>query len=238
MKKNSPPFWSSHYRFLKQGLKGWEVVPEEVAREKASQCLRDTVLTASKLGEQAKVPRGGTSADELLNGVELEEAKSFVRASVAVLTGQATGMDGNMLETKRIETPLKRPRSYPNGNSEVEQQDHPKRPRQCASLSKLDNTTFGGYSNIKHSVSTLLMHKLPLGDARQEQRTAEVEFLTSNYSLGTSNIWGSSYPGIHPVNVPSDGEYACVKQAILRAEQLKDDDSAFQRLIDGLLREQ
>jgi hypothetical protein len=83
-----------------------------------------------------------------------------------------------------------------------------------------------------------LMHKLPLGDARQEQRTAEVEFLTSNYSLGTSNIWGSSYPGIHPVNVPSDGEYACVKQAILRAEQLKDDDSAFQRLIDGLLREQ
>jgi hypothetical protein len=227
-------------------VKGLEVVSKEVAREKVSQCLRDTVATASKLRAEAKVPRGGTTSEELLNGIELEEAKTFVRASVAVLTGQATGIDGEMSERTKCQetfTPdflapqLKRPRSVSNSNSEVELQDYPKRPRQCASFSKLDNTTFGGYSNRNYSLSTLLMPQLPLRDARQEQRMAEVEFPTSNYSLGTSNIW-RSYPGIHPVNVPSDGEYACVKQAILRAEQLKDDDSAFQRLIDGLLREQ
>jgi hypothetical protein len=216
-------------------VKGWEVVSEEVSREKASQCLRDTVATASKLGAKAKVPRGST-ADELLNGVELEEAKSFVHASMAVLAGQATGMNRKMSETKRQETStqdsllpqMKRPRSFPNGNSEVEQQNYPKRPRQCSSLSKLDNTTFGRYSDRNNTFSVLLAHQPPLGGAHQEHRMAEVEF-----PLLGNDVWGS-YRG----NEPSDGEYACVKQATLRAEQLRDDDSAFQRLIDGMLREQ
>jgi hypothetical protein len=191
----------------------------------------------SKLGEKAKVPRGTTS-EELLNEIELEEAKSFVRASMAVLRGQATGMDGEMSETKPRATSapdfpapnMKRPRSVPNSNSETEQQHYFKRPSQYASLSQLDNTTFGTHSYIHNTFSALLPHQLPLGDARHE-RMAKVELPSSNYSLG-NNVWGP-YPG----NEPSDDEYACVQQAIQRAEQLKGDDSAFQRLIDRTLKE-
>jgi hypothetical protein len=212
----------------------------------------------SKLGEKAKVPRGTTS-EELLNEIELEEAKSFVRASMAVLRGQATGMDGEMSETKPRATSapdfpapnMKRPRSVPNSNSETEQQHYFKRPSQYASLSQLDNTTFGTHSYIHNTFSALLPHQLPLGDARHE-RMAKVELPSSNYSLG-NNVWGP-YPGKvelpsnnyslgndvwgpYPGNEPSDDEYACVQQAIQRAEQLKGDDSAFQRLIDRTLKE-
>jgi hypothetical protein len=37
---------------------------------------------------------------------------------------------------------------------------------------------------------------------------------------------------------PPDEEFACVYQAILRAEQLKNDDSALHRLIDRMLLEE
>jgi hypothetical protein len=217
-------------------VKEWEVVPEQVAREKASQCLRDTVATASKLREEAKVPRGGTTADELLNGIELEEAKTFVCASMAVLTGQTTRMDGEKAEPKHRETStpdfpassMKRSRSVPYNNSEADQHHYVKRPRQCASASDLGSTTFGAYNYRSTTFHPFHTYRVPLGDARHECE-AEVEFLcTNNYSLG-NDVLGSC-PG-------NDDEYACVKQAILKAEQLKNDDSAFQRLIDRMLRE-
>jgi hypothetical protein len=37
-----------HGRFLSHGLQGWQEVPEAVAREKASQCLRDCVSAIQK----------------------------------------------------------------------------------------------------------------------------------------------------------------------------------------------
>jgi hypothetical protein len=181
---------------------GWEVVSEQVAREKASQCLRDTVLTASKLGAQAR----GRTSEELLNGIELEEAKSFVCASMADLTGT------KCQETSTPDFPasnMKRPRSVPNGNSLAEQLHYFKRPRHCASVSDINRTTFEAY-NYRNTAFPPL-HTYLLGD----------------------DVLGS-YSG----NEPSDNEYACVKQAIRSAEQLKDDDSAFQRLIDRMLRGQ
>jgi hypothetical protein len=197
---------------------GWEVVSEQVAREKASQCLRDTVLTASKLGAQAR----GRTSEELLNGIELEEAKSFVCASMADLTGT------KCQETSTPDFPasnMKRPRSVPNGNSLAEQLHYFKRPRHCASVSDINRTTFEAYNYRNTAFPPLRTYRAPLGDARHECM-AEVVFPSNNYSLG-NDVWGS-YPG-------NDDEYACVKQAIRRAEQLKDDDSAFQRLIDGML---
>jgi hypothetical protein len=149
-------------------VKGWEVASEEEAREKAGQSIRDTFATVSKLGGKAKVPRGTTS-EEFLNEIELEEVKSFVRESV--LRGQAVGMDGEMSETKRWATSapdfpapyMKRPRSVPNSNSfETEQQHYFERPSQHASLSQLDNTAFGTYSYTHDTFSAMQPHQLPL----------------------------------------------------------------------------
>jgi hypothetical protein len=138
-------------------------VPEEVAREKVSQCLRDIVKVVSKPkhGEQCGQDEGqrGLTSEALLNGIELDEAKAFVRVSIAAAASQPSESDGRFLSFST------RP---PNSN----------------------------YS-LNNSVS----------DSRSNDK-------------------------------PSDEECAYVKQAMLRAEQLKNDDSAFHRLIDRMLLEE
>jgi hypothetical protein len=138
-------------------VKGWEVVSEEVAREKVCQGLRDIVKVVSKPkpGEQGEAQRGRTQ-EALLSGIELEEAKAFVLASTAAL--QPNELDGESSLSARP----------PN----------------------------------------------------------------SNYSVNNF-VSESCSDGKRP-----DEEYACVNQAFLRAEQLKNDDSAFHRLIDRMLLEE
>jgi hypothetical protein len=139
-------------RFLKQtGVRGWEIVSEEVAREKVSQCLRDIVkVSTPKIGDESEEPRALTS-EALLSGIELDEANSFVRASTAALTDLPKDLDGE--------------------------------------------------SNSNY-------------------------FLNNFVSESCFN------------SKPADEEYAFVNQAISRAEQLKNDDSAFHRLIDRMLLEE
>jgi hypothetical protein len=128
-------------------VRGWEVVSEEVAREKVSQCLRDIVKVSTlKVGKEDEEQIASTQ-EALLSGIELDEAN----ASTAALTGQPNELDGE--------------------------------------------------SNSSHSLNN---------------------FVSESCSNGK----------------PPDEEYACVYQAILRAEQLKNDDSAFHRLIDRMLLEE
>jgi hypothetical protein len=143
---------SNPCRFLKQtGVRGWEIVSEEVAREKVSQCLRDIVkVSKPKPREEGEEPRSLTS-EALLSGIELDEANAFVRASTAAPTDQSNDLDGEL-----------------NSND------------------SLNNFVSESFFNSK----------------------------------------------------PTDEEYACVIQAILRAEQLKNDDSAFHRFIDRMLLEE
>jgi hypothetical protein len=132
-------------------VEGWEIVSEEVAREKVSQCLRDMVkVSTPKIGEEGEEPISLTS-EALLSGIELDEANVFVRASVATLTDQPKDLDGE--------------------------------------------------SNSNYSLNNFV----------------------SEYCFNSKT---------------ADDEHACVDQAILRAEQLKNDDSAFHRLIDSMLLEE
>jgi hypothetical protein len=191
---------SNPCRFLKQkGEKGWEVVTKEVAREKVCQCLRGIVKDVSKrkYGEQGKGQRGLPS-EALLSGIELEEAKEFVRVVTAVATSQPSELDG---EASSLAPVLRRSRSVPNSDHEADRQSFLKRPRQNASLSEL-------YSYINTTFRTLPSHQEPLGDPR-------LELPHSNYSL--NNCVSESCSDIKP----SDEEYACVNQAISRADQLK-----------------
>jgi hypothetical protein len=216
---------SNSCRFLKRtGVKGWEVVSEEVAREKVSQCLRDIVKFVSKPkhGEQGEGQRDLPS-EALLSGIELAEAKAFVHVVTAAATSQPSELDG---ESSSSSAPiLKRSHSVPNNDPEADRQSFLKRPRQYASLSELGKETFGAYSYINTTFSALPSHQVPLGDPR-------LELPHSNYSLNSS-ISESCYDV-----KPSDEEYACVNQAISRADQLKNDDSALHRLIDRTILEE
>ena len=201
-------------------MDGLEVVSEEVAREKVSQCLRYIVAVVSKFGDQGEDQRSLTS-ETLLSRMELDEANAFVRASVAALTGPLT----EFARESSFSGPLmKRSRSVPTSDSDVDRQSFSKRPRrQYASLSELGED-FGDFSsNINTFFSALLPHQLPLGELR-------LEIPNSNYSL-KSPVWESCYNG-KPL------ENACVNQAISRADQLKNDDSAFHRLIDRMILEE
>jgi hypothetical protein len=132
-------------------VRGWEVVSEEVAREKVSQCLRDIVkVSTPKIREEGEEPSSLIS-EALLSGIELDQANVFIRASTAALTDQPDALESE--------------------------------------------------SN-------------------------------SNYSL--NNFVSESCFS----SKSADEEYACVNQAIFRAEQLKNDDSAFHRLIDRMLQEE
>jgi hypothetical protein len=202
-------------------VQGWEVVSEEVAREKVSQCLRDIVAVVSKFGEQGEEQRG-IQQEELLSGIELDEAKAFVRATTAALTYQPNELDGESSFSGPL---LKRGRSVPNWDAEADRQSLLKRPRQYASLSELGKETFSAYSYRNTTFRALPSQKPPPGELR-------LELPNSNYSLNCS-IWESFSNG-----KPSDEENECVNQAILRAEQLKNDDSAFHRLIDRMLLEE
>jgi hypothetical protein len=195
-------------------VRGWEVVSEEVAREKVSQCLRDIVkMSTPKIGEEGEEPSILTS-EALLSGIELDEANAFVRASTAALTDELGG------ESSFSASLLKRSRSVPNCDPEAERQSFLKRRRQYASLSELGKESFGAYSYRNTTFGALPSHQLPLGDPR-------LELSHRNHSLNNlSNV------------KPSDDEYACVNQAILRADQLKNDDSAFHRLIDRMILEE
>jgi hypothetical protein len=212
---------SNQCRFLKQtGVEGWEVVSEEVAREKVSQCLRDIVAVVSKFGDQGEDQRGLTS-EALLSKIELDEAKAFVRASTAGLTGQPTEFDRELSFSGPV---LKRSRSVPNSDPEADRQSFLKRPRrQFASLPQFGKETFGAYSYRNTTFSALPSHQLPLGELR-------LEHPNSNYSLNSS-VWESC-------SDDKTSETACVNQALLRAEQLKNDDSAFHRLIDRMMLEE
>lgn len=131
-------------------MRGWEIVSEEVARQKVSQCLRDIVKGSTpKLGggEESR----GSTQEALLSEIEVDEATAFIRTSIAALKGQLKELDGE--------------------------------------------------SNINYSLNN---------------------FVSESCFSSKS---------------PDEEEYACEKQAILRAEQLKNDDSAFHRLIDRMLLE-
>jgi hypothetical protein len=203
-------------------VRGWEVVSEEVAREKVSQCLRDIVkVSIPKIVEEGEEPIGVTT-EALLSGVELDEATAFIRASTAALAGLANELDGGSSFSASL---LKRSRSVPHCDPEAERQSFLKRPRQYASLSELGKETFGAYSYRNTTFSALPSHRLPLGDPR-------LELPHRNYSL--NNLTPESGSNAKP----SDEEFACVKRAILRGEQLKNDDSAFHRLIDRMMLEE
>jgi hypothetical protein len=202
-------------------VRGWEVVSEEVAREKVSQCLRDMFkMSTPKFGIRG--PRGLTS-ETLLSGIEVDEANAFIRASTAALADQPTEFDR---ESSLSGPLLKRSLSVPNCDPEAERQSFLKRPRQYVSLSELRRESFGTFSSNRNTTfSALPSHQLPLGELR-------LKLPHSNYSL-KSPVWESCYN-----SKPSDEEFACVKQAILRADQLENDDSAFHRLIDRMLLEE
>ena len=198
-------------------MRGWEVVSEEVAREKVSQCLRDIVkVPTPKIKEEGEEPSSLTS-EALLSGIELDEANAFIRASTAALADTPNALGG---ESSFSASLLKRSRSVPTCDPEAERQSVLKRPRQYASLSELGKESFGAYSYGNTTFSALLPHQLPLGDPRLD--------LSHRHSSmnNLSNV------------KPSDNEYACVNQAILRADQLKNDDSAFHRLIDRMILEE
>jgi hypothetical protein len=202
-------------------VRGWEVVSEEVAREKVSQCLRDIVkLSTPKIVEEGEEPIV-LSTEALLSGVELDEANAFIRASTAALTGLPNELDGGSSFSSSL---LKRSRSVPNCDPEVKRQSFLKRPRQYASLSELGKESFGAYSYRNTTFSALPSHQLPFGDPR-------LALSQRNYSL--NNLIPESDFNVKP----SDEEFACVEQAILRGEQLKNDDSAFHRLIDRMMLE-
>jgi hypothetical protein len=202
-------------------VKGWEVVSEEVAREKVSQCLRDIVKVVSKPkhGEQGEGQKGLPS-EALLSGIELEEAKTFVRVSTAAAASQSSELDGESSSSAPV---LKRSRSHPNCDAEADRQTFLKRPRQYASLSELGKETFDTYSYINTTFSALPSHQASLGDPR-------LQLPHSNYSLNNFSVSESSSDV-----KPSDAEYAYVNQAISRADQLKNDDSALHRLIDRMM---
>jgi hypothetical protein len=191
-----------------------------VAREKVSQCLRDIVAVMSKLGEHCEEQRGLTS-EALLSGIELEEAKAFVRVSTAALTGQSFELNGKSLSSA---PGLKRSRSVPS-DPEVDRQSFLKRPRQYASLSELGKQTFGSFSYKNTTFSALMPHQLPLGDPR-------LELPSINYKLN------NSVSECYSNGKPSDEEYACVSKAFLIEEQLKNDDSALHRVIDRMMLEE
>jgi hypothetical protein len=178
------------------------------------------VAVMSKLGEHCEGQRGLTS-EALLSGIELEEVKAFVCASTASLTGHPSELNG---ESSSSAPALKRSRSVPHSDPEADRQSFPKRPRQYASLPELGKHTFGASSYINTTFSALLPHQLPLGDPRLELPNINY-ILTSSVSEYCSN------------GKPSDEEYACVNQAFLSADQLKNDDSAFHRLIDRMMLE-
>jgi hypothetical protein len=194
---------------------------EEVAREKVSQCLRDMFKVVSKLEEQGEEQRGLTS-EKRLAGIELEEVKAFVRASTASLTVHPYEGNGESSSSAPV---LKRSRSVPNSDPETDRQSLLKKPRQYASLSELGKHTFGASSYINTTFSALPSHQVPLGDPR-------LELPNINY-IPNSSVSESCYDV-----KPSDEEYACVNQAILRADQLKNDDSSFHRLIDRMMLEE
>jgi hypothetical protein len=201
-------------------LRGWEVVSEEVAREKVSQCLRDIVAVVSKFGDEGEDQRSLTS-EALLSRFELDEANAFVRASTAATTGQPNEFD---IELSFSGTLLKRSHSVPNCDPEADRQSLSKRPRrEYASLSELGKETFGAHSYRNTTFSAPLPHQLPLGELF-------LELPNSNYS-SKSSIWESCYNG-------KPSENACVNQAISRAELLQNDDSAFHRLIDRMILEE
>jgi hypothetical protein len=199
-------------------VRGWEIVSEEVAREKVSQCLRDIVkVSIPKIREEGE-ELSSLPSEALLSGVELDEANTFIRTSTAALTGLPNELGG---ESSFSASLLKRSRSVPNCDPDVDRQSFSKRPRrQYASLSELGKESFGAYSYRNTTFSALLPHQVPLGDPR-------LELSHRNYSMSNlSNV------------KPSEEEYACVKQAMLRADQLKNDDSAFHRLIDRMILEE
>jgi hypothetical protein len=201
-------------------VRGWEVVSDEVAREKVSQCLRDIAAVVSKFGDEGEDLRS-LSSDALLSRIELDEANAFVRASIAATTGQPNEFDRELSFSGTL---LKRSRSVPSSDPEADRQSLSKRPRrQYASLSELGKESFGVYSNRNITFSALLPHQLPLGELHLEPPS-------SNYSF-KSSVWESCYYG-------KMSENACVNQAISRAEQLKNDDSAFHRLIDRMILEE
>jgi hypothetical protein len=193
-----------------------------VAREKVSQCLRDMFKVASNLGNPGEKLRDSTE-EAPLSGIELDEAKAFVRATTAALTlPQPNELDGESPFSGPL---LKRSRSVPNWDAETDRPSFLKRPRQYASLSELGKETFGTYSYINTTFSALPSHQLPLGELCLELPNS------SNYSLNSS-VSESCLNG-----KPSDEE-ACVNQAFLKADQLKNDDSAFHRLIDRMILEE
>jgi hypothetical protein len=175
-------------------------------------------VSTPKVGEEDEEQIGLTS-EALLSGIELDEANAFVRASTATLT--PTELDG---ESSFSASVLKRSRSVPTCDPEADRQSFLKRPRQYASLSELGKETFGAYSYRNTTFSALPSHQLlPFGELR-------LELPQSNYSL--NNFISESISNVKP------SENACVNQAISRAEQLKNDDSAFHRLIDRMMLEE
>jgi hypothetical protein len=178
----------------------------------------------SKLEEQGEEQRFLTS-EKHLSGIELEEAKAFVRVSTAALTGQSSELNGESSSSAPV---LKRSRSAPSSDPETCRQSSLKRPRQYASLSELGKVTFGtsSYKNTTFSALPSLQLRLGLGDPR-------LQFPYSNYSLNNFSV-SESCSDVKP----SDEECAFVNQAILRAEQLKNDDSSFHRLIDRMMLEE
>jgi hypothetical protein len=190
-----------------------------VAREKVSQCLRDItkVVSKPKLGGQGEDQRGLTS-EAILNGIELDEAKEFVRLSTTAVASQLSELDGGSSSAAPV---LKRSRSYPDSDPEADRQSLLKRPRQYASLSELGKETFGAYSYR----NTTFSDHLPFGDP-------SFELPHGSYSL--NNCVSESRSN----GKQSDEEYAFENQAISRADQLKSDDSALHRLIDRTILEE
>jgi hypothetical protein len=222
-------------RFLKQGSEQghWESVAGDVAREKASQCLRNTVLVMTKDGESAKNKQScNSNAFDTLSRMDLEQAKQFLRLSEEETLPSQLSVEFNggssSAESKRRVTSfpdfetgpsLKRHRSAPNNMGNQQQQQEPdslenifmsSMRRTGGSLSELDrmrSTGNNGYSNtVSHTGTYTGMY-------------AERQHL-----LPRPLTNGPVVEGVSGVN-----------QVVARMDHLKDDDSALQRLIDSIL---
>jgi hypothetical protein len=184
---------------------------EVASEEVAREKVSQCLRDMFKISTPKLGERGPSSltSEALLSGIELDEANAFVRASTAALTDQPSKLGK---ESSFSASLLKRSRSVPNCDPEAERQSFLKRPRQYASLSELGKESFGAYSSNSNTTSSALpSHQLPLGELR-------LELPHSNYSL-KSSVWESCSNGIPSL-------------------QLKNDDSAFHRLIDRMLLEE
>jgi len=217
-----------HHRFLKRNLNGWKAVSNDVAREKASQCLRDTVAALSRHGMLELATEMATVTDTLSSEANRDRPGTLIHDTISALTVAAppTSTDEDVcrglkpLQKKRRATsePIfssqKRHCSGSTSYNSLPAQDRSgifrKMHRSGGSIPNIDAMNAGG--------DALVMQHLAMGDRDSFQNSSSI----------SNTIW--------EVSEISNDEAACVRLAIRNIDQLApDDDSALQRLIDRML---